>query len=121
MPSINGPSDHDSQLLTISITHKKVQKKSCYYKRKINSHTIADSQLKLSYKNWDSIFGGDDVNRLFNDFHNMYTRTFNSSFPLMSVNKKVHPNTWITKGIRASCHQKRILYLERRNSDNPTT
>jgi hypothetical protein len=34
--------------------------------------------------------------------------------------KKVHPNTSITKGIRTSCHHKKILYLESRNSDNPT-
>jgi hypothetical protein len=64
MLSINGLLDHDAQLLMISITHKKVQKKSYYYKRKINSHTIADFQLKLSYENWDSIFRGEDVNRL---------------------------------------------------------
>jgi hypothetical protein len=38
----------------------------------------------------------------------------------MPVNKKVHPNTWITKGICTSCHHKRILHLESRNSDNPT-
>jgi hypothetical protein len=38
----------------------------------------------------------------------------------MPVNKKVHPNAWITNGTCTSCHHKRILYLESRNSDNPT-
>jgi hypothetical protein len=120
MPSINGLLDHDAQLLAITITHKKVQKKSCYYKRRINSHTVADFQHKLSYKNWDSIFRGEDIKRLFNNFHNIYARIFDSSFLLTPVNKKVHPNTWITKGIHTSCHHKRILYLESGNSDNPT-
>jgi hypothetical protein len=120
VPSINGLPDHNAQLSTISITHKKVQKESYYYKRKINSHTIADFQLKLSYENWDSIFGEEDVNRLFIHFHNIYTRTFNSSVPLMPINKKVHPNTWITKGICTACHHKKILHSESRYSDNPT-
>jgi hypothetical protein len=34
MPSINGLSDHDAQLLTISITHTKVQKKAITIKEK---------------------------------------------------------------------------------------
>ena len=76
MPSINGISDRDAQMLTINIAHKQIHKKYYYYMRKINNHTISDFHLKLSYEMWDMIFGGEDVNSLFNDTHDTLTQAF---------------------------------------------
>jgi hypothetical protein len=35
----------------------------------------------LSYEIWDTIFGENDVNKIFNNFHNTFLRIFCSSFP----------------------------------------
>jgi len=40
------------------------------YLRNINSTTITDFQLKLSYETWDNIFEGGDVNIIYNNFLN---------------------------------------------------
>jgi hypothetical protein len=77
-PFINGLSDDDGQL--INLTDVMLAKQACETQliRKINNHAIAEFQLKLSYENWDGIFVENDVNNLFNTFHNIF-----KDFPLM--------------------------------------
>jgi hypothetical protein len=59
----------------------------------------------------------DDVNISINKFLNTYLRIFHSCF----INKHKNFNTiskpWITKGIKTSCNQKRVLYLKARDSN----
>jgi hypothetical protein len=52
-PLINGLSDHDTQLLILNNGQKKEKEYHTYFKRKINKHTIADFQLKLSHETWE--------------------------------------------------------------------
>jgi len=38
---------------------------------------------------------------------------------MIKVNKLLKRNTWITTGIRTSCHQKREMYMELKTNNNP--
>ena len=53
--------------------------------RNFNKCSIDDFKIKLSYEIWDNIFGGNDVNSIFNNFHNTFLRIFYSSFPKKKI------------------------------------
>ena len=119
IPIINGMSDHDAQLLTISTDYSHVPIHRSKTVRKINKYTIPDFIATLSSESWDSIFNSEDVNVMFNSFLNIYLRIFYSSFPLKKVtSSNNNDNNWITLGIKTSCGRKRELYLTCRNSNN---
>ena len=64
------------------------------------------------------MFGKQDVNEIFNNFHNIFLRIFHSSFPEKKIQLQDKGKTWITKGIQTSIKNKRDLYLKCRNSNN---
>jgi hypothetical protein len=117
-PIINGRSDHDAQLLTISTDYSYIPTHRLKTVRKINKYTVSDFIDKLSCESWDSIFNSEDINAVFNSFRNIYLRIFYSSFPLKKVtNCNNNENNWITLGIKTSCRHKRELYLINKNSN----
>ena len=73
-PHINGLSDHDAQILTISNFFVPNINTNPYYTRIINKNTIAEFQRQLSWERWDDVFGLNDVNGKFNTFLNTYLR-----------------------------------------------
>jgi hypothetical protein len=85
IPIINGFSDHDTQLLTISTnkTTKSIRKLKPI--RKFDNLVITDFLNKLSNKTWATVFNNEDVNEISNSFLCDYLRIFNSSFPLQTV------------------------------------
>ena len=87
-------------------------------KRKINKYTIADFQWKLSHETWKQVFDGNDSNKIFNSFLNIFLRIYYSSFPLTQVKSKMNQNSWITPGITTYCKHKRELYKELQNNNN---
>ena len=121
-PSINGLSDHDAKLLTLSNGGKKEKDCNTTIKRKINKFTIADFQWKLSHETWEQVFHGNDVNMIFNSFLNTFLRTYFSSFPLNQEKKKnrMTQNSWITSGIITSCRRGRELHNKLQNNNNAT-
>ena len=68
---------------------------------------MAEFQNSLSYESWDQVFDGDDVNKIFSSFLNIYLRIFYASFPLKNNNETKTP--WIMIGIKTFCIQKRKL------------
>jgi len=72
-----------------------------------------------SYENWDDVFQGNDVNEIFNNFHNTYLRIFHTSFPIKKIYKLPKTKPWLTNGIKTSCANKRNLYITYRNSKDP--
>jgi hypothetical protein len=44
----------------------------------------------------------DDINTIFNSFFNTYLGIFHCSFPLITINKVIHNNSWIMIGIKTS-------------------
>ena len=55
-PLINGLSDHDAQVIIISVPQSQPHEHLTRYIRKIKKHSMADCQFNLSYETWDSIF-----------------------------------------------------------------
>jgi hypothetical protein len=72
-PVINGLSDHDAQLLTITEINltKNMPPKTI---RNMHKNSIMEFQIKLSYKLWDNVINNDNdnVDILFNSFLNSY-------------------------------------------------
>ena len=68
--------------------------------------------MKLSHETWEPVFDGNDVNKIFNSFLNIFLRIYYSSFPLIQAKNKMNQNSWITPGIITSCKHKRELYKE---------
>jgi hypothetical protein len=84
--------------------------------RKIDQATMQDFKYKLSFETWDSVFGTNNINIMYNSFLNSFRRIFYSSFPPKEMVIKPNNNSRITPGI--SCKHKRDLYLLYRNSND---
>jgi len=76
--------------------------------------------LKLSHETWEPVFDGNDVNKIFNSFLNIFLRIYCSSFPLIQAKNKMNQNSWITSGIIISCKHERELYKELQDNNNAT-
>ena len=105
----NGLSDHDGQIITFSNITNSVPRHTYTITREINSHTIMNFTLLLSYENWEDVFLEKDVNILFNNFLNTYLRIFFASFPNTKTKNAYKPKPWLTTGIRISCANKKEL------------
>jgi len=68
--------------------------------RNINSTTITDFQIKVSYDTWDNIFQGSNVNIIVNNFLNTYLRIFYSSLIKKRITFNHKYNPWVTTIIR---------------------
>ena len=84
-PLINGLSDHDAQLLILNKGWKKEKECHTYIKRKINKYITADFQLKLCHETWELVFDGNDVNKIFISFLNIFLTIYYSRFPLIQA------------------------------------
>jgi hypothetical protein len=93
MSIINVLSDHDGQLLTTYLPYKVKNLQQIHFVRKINKDTLTDFHFKLSFETWEPVFGGKDVNEIFNTFLNTFLRIYYSSFPLIQVNHTTRLNT----------------------------
>ena len=77
----------------------------------INECTLSEFQFKLSYESWDSVFNGEDVDTIFNEFINTYLRVFHHSFPCKRFSSNQNMKPWISRGIIVSSQHKRDLYM----------
>lgn len=64
---------------------------------------IAKFQSLLREESWESVYNADNVNSMFNNFHCIFLRNFENSFPIMYTKYKGNNNDWITNGIIISC------------------
>ena len=75
-PLVNGLSDHDVQIIIINnITVDEHINKTRSIK-KFNKFSVSQFAVNLSYENWDNGFVEVDVNSVFNNFLNTYSRIF---------------------------------------------
>jgi hypothetical protein len=77
----NGLSDHEVQLFTAHLPVLTTLKNELLIKRNINKYNITEFKMKLSYKNWKSVFNNNDVNTSFNQFLHILLRHSYESFP----------------------------------------
>jgi len=80
---INGLSDHDAQVLSLSDIIVPDDRNELYCCRKISTHAPNEFQTSLSYEAWENVFSNNDndTNTTFNNFLNTFLRTFNASSP----------------------------------------
>ena len=119
-PFINGLSDHDAQIICLHKTNIIPQLKFSKKKsRLINDQTINSFQLLLKDETWNQVYNSSCTNEIFNEFQDIFLKSYNASFPIVYSNCRSKQNNWITKGIRISCTKKRALFLRyRENKDN---
>ena len=73
---INGLSDHGGQIMKLDNISMQTQSSDTRIIRNFNKEYTHDFQRKLSYEIWDTIFGENDVNKIFNNFHNTFFKDF---------------------------------------------
>lgn len=119
-PFENGLSDHVAQFLILGNIEVPLQKhKSTKKTRRTDKDSIDKFQSCLSEEAWDAVYNSDNANRMFNNFHCILLRHFESSFPIQYTTYRNKHNDWITKGIIISCKRKRNLYTLYKHSNNP--
>ena len=70
-------------------------------------------------ESWEDIFEGSDTNVIFNNFLNIYLKIFNACCFTKIIHNSAHRyNPWITRGIKISCHYKRLLYMSCKGSND---
>ena len=69
---------------------------------------------------WELVFDGNDVNKIFNSFQNIFLSIHYSIFPLIQAKSKMIQNSWITPGIITSLIHKREWYKELQINNNAT-
>ena len=77
---INGLSDHDRQIIMLESIDIRKQPQETRTIRDFNKDSKQDFKNNLSYEIWDNIFGGKNVDNIFNNFHNTFLRIFYSNF-----------------------------------------
>jgi hypothetical protein len=71
---MNGLSDHDDQILQLGNIGMQTQARETRIIWNFNMHNTRDFKTKLGYEVWDTIFGENDFNKIFNNFQNTYLR-----------------------------------------------
>jgi hypothetical protein len=117
-PCINGLSDHDAQLIILNNISVPNKTPKSTYTRNINNTTIMEFQYLLSLESWENIFSNNNVNIIFNNFHNTYLRCFHACFSKKRTRHNINHNKWIITGIRKSCNRKRELFLLSRDNND---
>ena len=117
-PVVNGLSDHNTQLLKLEYVIAPLQEFTSYYVRNINSFSIDEFQSKMFTESWEDIFEGSDTNVIYNNFLNIYSKFFYACFTKCILNSTHRYNPWVTRGIKVLCHNKRILYMSCRGSND---
>jgi len=69
-------------------------------------------------ESWEDIFKGSDTNVIFNNFLNIYLKIFNACFTKGIHNSAHRYNPWITRGIKILFHNKRLLYMSCKGSND---
>ena len=119
IPTSNGLSDHNAQIIILHNTDLPIQLIQTISKRSINDTTIAQFKTNLSYESWSNVLSDGDLHSSFNNFLNTYLRIYYNSFPLEKVYLNDSKKAWLTKDIRISCQRKRELYVIYTHTTNP--
>ena len=80
--------------------------------RLINDQTLQHFSNALSSASWDDIVNDHDVHHSYRKFINVFSETFNSSFPVRpgSPPQKRKHKPWMTNGLVNACKKKNLLY-----------
>lgn len=116
-----GFSDHCGTILTFNIPQQ--QKILNWYtkKRTYNATNINKFKLELTTVNWnDIITKNKDIDQNYNAFNNKLQTILNKTIPKQKVKQKKNcKKYWLTKGIKLSCKNKRLLKILTIKINNP--
>ena len=91
-PLINGLSDHDAQIITLSNIFISIPRHVFSYTRKVDSNSISKFKFLLSFENWEDVFLEENVNIIFNNFLNAYLKIFYTIFQLLNHKTPINQN-----------------------------
>lgn len=109
-----GFSDHKGVLVTLPKISQNPNKAIYYMEKRIfNGKNVNYFMYELQQINWNTIIRQENnINTNYNIFENVLKDILNKCIPKKSMKiKENSKNTWITKGLRNSCKNKRLLKL----------
>lgn len=115
-----GISDHKGTSITLSKQNMNVKQTYYIEKRQFNIRNMSIFKEKLQCINWGIIITNKgNLNQNYNAFHEQLTNLLNCYIPKVKVTIKNKNKTWLTKGIKISCKNKRQLKIlkSQANSD----
>lgn len=110
----HGLSDHKGVLVSLNKSGLNLNSKQGHYikKRKFNNHNLILFQKELQSINWGNIIRYDkSVNENYKSFHEKLTALLDVCIPKKTILIKNKLKTWLTKGIKNSCKNKRLLKI----------
>lgn len=106
-------SDHNTcQLLSMYIKNHQKIKYWTEYKRDFCCENKQKFLNHIKSLTFNEVLQENDTNKSFNLFHDIFKLFFDLCFPIIKIqcNTKCKKIEWITKGLKNSCTNKRILY-----------
>lgn len=116
-----GFSDHCGTIIKFKIPQRPKQTTWYTEKRLYNKNNIESFKSALKSINWrDIIRGTNDANQNYNVFNDVLINLLNKTIPKIKTKLKTHyKKYWLSKGIKISCTNKRLLKILSIKTDNP--
>ena len=91
------------------------------HKRDFSESNISNFNDKIKRETWESTLNSPDPDTAYNNFTDIFSRHYNSSFPLKrtTYNNMAHKQPWITNAIVRSIRHKHKLYRDHLNKKSP--
>ena len=89
-------------------------KKTFYFKRKINNDTLGSFKTELNKTTWDDVFSNTSADQSYDIFIKKFSTLYNNHFPQVKtrINKRKENKPWITAGIIKSIKTRNKLYIK---------
>ncbi|KAF9824854.1 hypothetical protein SFRURICE_018272, partial [Spodoptera frugiperda] len=117
-----GFSDHSATTINITIPNISTPQTTFYTnKRSFNDDNILKFKSMLKTVNWNNIMPKDqNMNENYKAFHDTLTNILNKSIPIRRIKiKNTYKKYWLTKSIKISCKNKRLLKTLKIKANNP--
>lgn len=115
-----GLSDHKGIFISIPYTNKDNKEQWFTFERIFSERKKQEFKLEVSKVNWNTVFDiTESVNENYNKFLDRITIILDKIIPKSKIIiKNDHKNTWLTKGLKISCKNKRLLKIFTSQTDN---
>lgn len=116
--------DHASTSINLKIPQQNINNKTCWYTKKRlynNKKNISNFRQKLSSIEWKNVLKPNvNINTNYEIFHNILDKLLNENIPKIKIKLRTNFNKyWITKGIKISCKNKRLLKILTQKTNSP--
>ena len=88
------------------------QENQCFETSPINEEKLQSFISTLANIKWEVILNNEDVNFTYIKLIEIFTNTYESSFPVRKRSRKTkrHHKPWMSPGLKNTCKKKNILY-----------